>query len=230
MSPPGSPLVLSFSLAMAYMIGSGKVPALAQATPELGMAPASAAVRPTLSNSPVQRRLSGSGRPALDGARLPLARPSTAAGVDTAPAGSLDTQSAAPQWGVLGTFGGVRDDLYRAGIRMDGSFDYQTSTNLQGGPYQSLRGAGQLAVRSAVDMDRLAGLAGGTFNVALTYRFGRGLTADQQFGVLQQTEEVFGRGRIPRLTQLSYTQRFGEFVDLKFGRLPVSSDFAGFAC
>lgn len=230
MSPPGSPLVLSFSLAMAYMIGSGKVPALAQATPELGMAPASAAVRPTLSNSPVQRRLSGSRRPALDGARLPLARPSTAAGVDTAPAGSLDTQSAAPQWGVLGTFGGVRDDLYRAGIRMDGSFDYQTSTNLQGGPYQSLRGAGQLAVRSAVDMDRLAGLAGGTFNVALTYRFGRGLTADQQFGVLQQTEEVFGRGRIPRLTQLSYTQRFGEFVDLKFGRLPVSSDFAGFAC
>ncbi|AMB46066.1 hypothetical protein Y590_14175 [Methylobacterium sp. AMS5] len=230
MSPPGRPLILSLSLAMAHIVASGKIPALAQTGPERGMASAHGAEPPTLSAIPRLRRLSGPARPAFGGAGLPLARPSTAAGVNTAPAGSLDTQSAAPQWGVLGNFGGVRDDLFRAGIRMDGSFDYQTSTNVQGGPYQSLRGAGQLAVRSAVDMDRLAGLAGGTFNVALTYRFGRGLTADQHFGVLQQTEEIFGRGRFPRLTQLSYTQRFGEFVDLKFGRLPVSTDFAGFAC
>ncbi|AMB44845.1 UNVERIFIED_ORG: porin [Methylobacterium sp. SuP10 SLI 274] len=176
------------------------------------------------------RHAPAAGGEASPGVVPTASRPSTADSSRPAPPGSLDTQAAAPTWGVLGNFGGLRDDLFRAGIRTDGSFDYQTSTNIQGGPYQSLRGAGQLALRAAVDMDRFAGLAGGTFNLALTYRFGRGLTADQHLNVLQQTEEIFGRGRFPRLTQLSYTQRFGEFVDLKFGRLPVSADFAGFPC
>lgn len=210
---------------MVHLVASGKAPALAQAGPEIGSVP------PAESGGSIsrQRRPSVPGRPAFD--TIPsLARPSTADSTRPTSPGSLDTLSATPQWGVLGNFGGLRDDLLRAGIRTDGSFDYQTSTNIQGGPYQSLRGAGQLALRAAVDMDRFAGLAGGTFNLALTYRFGRGLTADQRLDVLQQTEEIFGRGRFPRLTQLSYTQRFSEFVDLKFGRLPVSADFAGFPC
>ncbi|MBD8904698.1 carbohydrate porin [Methylobacterium bullatum] len=168
-------------------------------------------------------------RPSVAGAIL--ARPSTAVPINTAPAGSLDTLSSAPKWGLLGNLGGIRDDLFRAGIRVDASLDYQSATNIQGGLYgQSLRGAGQFALRSAIDMDRLAGIPGGTVNVVFTNRFGRSLTADQGLQVLQQTEEVFGRGRMPRLTQFSYDQRFGDFVDLKLGRLPVSADFAGFAC
>lgn len=86
-------------------------------------------------------------------AGLPLARPSTATDRNLAPAGSLDTRAAAPTWGLLGNLGGVRDDLFRAGIRVDAGVDYEASTNLQGGTRQLTRGSGQFVFRGAGDMN-----------------------------------------------------------------------------
>lgn len=163
-------------------------------------------------------------------AGLPLARPATATNPNLAPGGSLDTRAAAPKWGLFGNLGGLRDDLFRAGIRVDAGVDYEIGTNLQGGTRQQLRGSGQFVLKGAADMDQLAGVEGGTMNFVFTQRFGRSLPIDAHLGLLQQTEEVYGRGNIPRLTTLSYDQQFGRYVDLKFGRMPVGSDFAGFAC
>ncbi len=168
-------------------------------------------------------------RPPVAG--LPLARPATATSPNLAPAGSLDTRATAPQWGLFGNLGGVRDDLFRAGIRVDANVDYQGATNLQGGTRgQLVRGSGQFVLKATADMNQLAGIEGGTLNFIFTDRFGRSLPIDAHLRVLQQTEEVYGRGNIPRLTTLSYDQQVGPYVDLKFGRMPVGSDFAGFAC
>ncbi|MCJ2051604.1 carbohydrate porin [Methylobacterium sp. J-070] len=174
------------------------------------------------------RRARPARRPPVAG--LPLARPATATNPNLAPGGSLDTRAAAPKWGLFGNLGGLRDDLFRAGIRVDAGVDYEVGTNLQGGTRQQLRGSGQFVLKGAADMDQLAGVEGGTMNFVFTQRFGRSLPIDAHLGLLQQTEEVYGRGNIPRLTTLSYDQQFGRYVDLKFGRMPVGSDFAGFAC
>ncbi|GJD47785.1 Porin B [Methylobacterium crusticola] len=209
---------------------SGGLGARAQAVAVQGTSGLAVTGAPVVAASPAQA-LRPRRRPRPRTAGLPLARPSTATSPDLAPGGSLDTNAPGPSWGLLGNFGGVRDDLYRAGIRVDASVDYQAATNIQGGVRgQDVRGSGQLVFRATADMNRLAGIEGGTLAVILTDRFGRSLTADQGLQLLQQTEEVFGRGRIPRLTTFSYDQQFGPNIDLKFGRLPVGSDFAGFAC
>lgn len=179
---------------------------------------------------PVRARHARPPRRSAPIAGLPLARPTTATHPNLAPGGSLDTRSAAPKWGLLGNLGGVRDDLYRAGIRVDAGIDYESALNLQGGTRQLVRGSGQFVLKGTADMNQLAGVEGGTMSFIFTNRFGRSLPIDANLGVLQQTEEVYGRGNIPRLTALSYDQQFGPYADLKLGRLPVGSDFAGFAC
>ncbi|MCJ2072931.1 carbohydrate porin [Methylobacterium sp. J-030] len=200
----------------------------AQEAPPAGSAAVSSASAQVI--RPVRKRRAQSARRPAPVAGLPLARPATATSPDLAPGGSLDTRAAAPKWGLFGNLGGVRDDLFRAGIRVDAGVDYETGTNLQGGTRQLVRGSGQFVLKGAADMNQLTGVEGGTMNFVFTQRFGRSLPIDAHLGVLQQTEEVYGRGNIPRLTTLSYDQQFGKYLDLKFGRMPVGSDFAGFAC
>lgn len=222
----------SRALMLGVLIGAQSLlwtpPAQAQEAPG-GTAAVTDASAPVAAPARVRRPRPKRRRAPVTG--LPLARPSTATNRNLAPAGSLDTRAQAPKWGLFGNLGGVRDDLYYAGIRVDAGVDYEGATNLQGGTRgQLVRGSGQFALRATADMNRLAGIEGGTINFILTDRFGRSLPRDANLQVLQQTEEVFGRGNIPRLTTLSYDQQFGPFLDLKFGRMPVGADFAGFAC
>ena len=54
----------------------------------------------------------------------------------------------------------------------------------------------------------------------MTYRRGKDLGAAANLGVLQQVQEVYGRGQTWRLTQFWYQQSFANgHADLKLGRL-----------
>ncbi|MDP4003982.1 carbohydrate porin [Methylobacterium sp. NEAU K] len=162
--------------------------------------------------------------------RLPLERPSTPAAGTRPAEGSADTRSVPPQFGVFGNLGGIRDVLWAHGIRLNMDYAYQPATNVAGGDRTLVRGAGQFAARGLFDFQRLLGLEGGSGGITFTHREGRDVTLDAHLGTQTSVEEVFGRGRIWRLSQFWYDQKLSPWIDLKFGRLPTGDDFAGFSC
>lgn len=163
--------------------------------------------------------------------RLPLVRPPTPAPESRPAAGSADTQARKPHYGILGDLGGVRDLLWEHGTVVNFDYVHEAATNAAGGTRGPLvRGAGQFAVRGLFDFERMLGWEGASGAVTLTQRHGRDLTLDANLGIQTSVEEVFGRSRIWRLTHFWFDQKFGPWVDLKFGRMPTSDDFAGFGC
>lgn len=163
--------------------------------------------------------------------RLPLTRPSTPAPETRPPAGSADTRNPSPRFGLLGNLGGLRDALWAHGVLLNLDYGYQAATNLEGGDRGPLlRGSGQFTARGLFDFQRMLGLEGASGAIAFTHREGRDVTVDAHLGTQTSVEEIYGRSRIWRLTQFWYDQKFGPWVDLKIGRMPVGEDFAGFAC
>lgn len=162
--------------------------------------------------------------------RLPLDRPSTPA-PDTRPAvGSVDPRNVGPKFGLLGNLGGLRDRLWEHGILLNLGYVYEGATNAAGGDRTLARGAAQFVAKGLFDFEKMFGLEGGSGVVTLSHRHGRDLTQDAHLGTQTSVEEIYGRGRIWRLSQFWYDQKFGPLVDLKIGRMPSSDDFAGFAC
>ncbi|HEY4076286.1 MAG TPA: carbohydrate porin [Rhizomicrobium sp.] len=143
----------------------------------------------------------------------------------------VDTQQAPPPTGITGDWGGLRTSLSDAGINAAASYVSETAGNYSGGTDQLVRETGQFALAFTADMARLAGLDGGTFQMTITDRRGDDLGAAANLGVLQQVQEVYGRGQTARLTQFWYEQMFdqGAFA-LKLGRATVGEDFDSFSC
>lgn len=82
-----------------------------------------------------------------------------------------------------------------------------------------------------LDLNKLFGWSGATFQTTLTQRTGRNLSDDANLGTLQQVQEVFGRGQTIRLTQFWLDQSFDQgLIDWKIGRMPFGDDFASFHC
>ena len=130
----------------------------------------------------------------------------------------------------LGGDGG-RKRLEDKGVKLALSYGSQTAWNARGGERELVRETGQLTFGATLDMEKLAGLKGGTFQATGTYRRGYDLTEKAGLGVLQQVQEVFGRGQTWRVTQLWYQQDLGDSgIDLKLGRLLTGEDFAAFSC
>jgi porin len=144
---------------------------------------------------------------------------------------TLDAQKTPPQFGVTGDWGGLRTRLDEAGVKVTGGLVTEAAWNPAGGERELVRDSSQVALGATADSERLFGLKGGTLQATLTYRFGRDLGQDAGLGVLQQVQEIFGRGRVVRLTQLWYEQTFSDdAVALKLGRATVGEDFANFSC
>ena len=163
--------------------------------------------------------------------RSPLQQPPVPAPQTRRAAGSADTTTLPPRYGLLGNFGGVRDLLWEHGVLVNMAYEYQAATNLQGGVRGPLlRGAGQFSARAAFDFQRMLGLEGATGSMTITNRQGRDVTVDARLGTQTSVEEIFGRGRIWRLTQFWYDQQFGPWVDLKLGRQHLGEDFGAFPC
>lgn len=134
---------------------------------------------------------------------------------------------------LFGDWGGARDRLEAGGIALQLGYSSEAAYNLDGG-YDSdheLAYADQFALGASLDLEKILGLADALFQITLTNRNGRDLTAerlvDPASGQVSSVQEVYGRGNVTRLTQFWYRQRFfdGAF-DVKIGRIPLSDDFA----
>ncbi|NRD59780.1 porin [Corallococcus sp. AB018] len=145
------------------------------------------------------------------------------------PAFAAETTKMPP--GLTGGWGGARGLLFELGVALQVRYVTELAFNARGGKGHALRQAGQLNVGLGLDMEKLAGLKGGTFQFTFTYRNGNNLNADMELGNLQLVQEVYGRGNVGRLTQLWWDQLFfGEQVHLKLGRMTVGEDTADFPC
>jgi porin len=133
--------------------------------------------------------------------------------------------------GVLGDWGGLRPRLYDEGFDFQAGYGNELAWNMRGGTKRDVTDIGQVIVGTAIDMDKLAGVKGGTAKVTLFYRHGPSLNINAGLGLIQQVQEAYGRGEIVRLVEAWYQQSFADDrVRLKVGRLPANGDFASFAC
>src|ERR1700743_2641958 len=143
----------------------------------------------------------------------------------------VDTQAAPPPTGITGDWGGLRTQLHDDGIDGASSYVSETANNFEGGSRKLTTETGQFALAFAANMATLADLDGGTFQFTITDRRGDDLGAHANLGVLQQVQEVYGRGQTLRLTQMWYEQEFDENTwALKLGRTTVGEDFDNFPC
>jgi len=140
-------------------------------------------------------------------------------------------QQASPNQGLLGDWGGERTRLYQRGIDFQLSYFAEPAYNLRGGSEKLLRSADQFVVGSTLDLDKLWAWPKAKLQLTLTNRNGKNLSDEADLGTLMQVQQVFGRGSIVRLTELSYQQSFlGDTLDLKLGRLGVGADFFPWSC
>jgi porin len=138
---------------------------------------------------------------------------------------SYDTSAMA-----TGDWGGLRTDLHDRGVDFNVGYNNEFAANLQGGRRKDASATGQLTLDLKLDAQKLFGLRGGTFETVVSYRHGSSLSDKAGLTLLQQTQENYGGGQTWRLTEFSYKQRLAPGLDLKLGRLNMSSDFASFGC
>lgn len=123
----------------------------------------------------------------------------------------------------------ARAALEERGVRLIGDYKAEASANVFGGERHDAAVAGQLSVGVRIDGGS-AGLTGGVLQALATVRHGRDLSQVAGLGLLEQPQEVYGRGNVVRLTELSYQQSLNSGgVVFKAGRLPAG-DFASFTC
>ncbi|WP_242097282.1 carbohydrate porin [Sphingomonas sp. CROZ-RG-20F-R02-07] len=142
---------------------------------------------------------------------------------------TADTRRTPPP-GLIGDWHAIRTALAKRGIGVTARYASESAYNVSGGDKHQLDETGQFDAGVLLDLDKVAGLKGGAFQGTVTWRRGRDLGADAGLGVLQQVQEVYGRGQTVRVTQLWYEQRLGRQVEVKIGRTNPGEDFAAFSC
>jgi len=160
-----------------------------------------------------------------------LAEPALAQSDDVQTTDSQTAKPAPPPASLTGEWGGVRTSLRDAGVDITANYVTEAAYNVSGGDRSIVTDAGQLTFGATLDLQKLIALKGGTIQASLTYRHGVNEDDAAGLGVLQQVQEVYGRGNVVRVTQLWYDQKFAnDHLDLKVGRLTQGEDFAPFSC
>ncbi|WP_410209387.1 carbohydrate porin [Aquirhabdus sp.] len=132
---------------------------------------------------------------------------------------------------LLGDWGGYRSHLAEEGVQFNLGYTSEVAHNFSGGKQHDTRYTDQFALGTTLDLNRLLGWNGGTFQLTYSHRNGRNLSGDADLGTLQQVQEVYGRGQTWRLTQFWLNQDFMDgLVQWKIGRVTVGEDFANFSC
>ncbi|MEN3209982.1 carbohydrate porin [Methylorubrum populi] len=197
------------ALGLCTALGIGATSAEAQDAPAPPGLAQVANGAPALVRRPALRRVAR---------RAPRPRPF---GNDGSAAAAADVlgQNATPPALSPGTF-----DLGN-GLSLLLNYTGQAAANPIGGLRQGSAYAGQLFFGIDGDLQRLAGIEGGSFHVAVTNRHGRNL-ADDRIGNNTSVQEIFGGGQTTRLTLLSYQQKlFDNRLDIEVGRLVANINF-----
>ncbi|WP_410204941.1 carbohydrate porin, partial [Acinetobacter baumannii] len=140
------------------------------------------------------------------------------------------------QW-LLGDWNGKRQQLEQQGYKFTASIMSQSATNLNGGYNDSntFENAAQLSLGANLDLEKIAGWKDTTASLVVTKRDGNALTLerikDPRSSQLGNAQEIYGRGKIWRLSQAWVKKGFVDnTVQVKFGRMGMSEDFNSSQC
>ncbi|MEN8273454.1 carbohydrate porin [Acinetobacter seifertii] len=140
------------------------------------------------------------------------------------------------QW-LLGDWNGERQQLEQQGYKFTASIMSQAATNLDGGYNDSntFENAAQLSLGATFDLDKIAGWKDTTASLVVTKRDGNALTLerikDPRSSQLGNAQEIYGRGKIWRLSQAWIKKGFADnTVQVKVGRMGMSEDFNSSQC
>ncbi|MCH7307207.1 carbohydrate porin [Acinetobacter sp. NIPH 1852] len=140
------------------------------------------------------------------------------------------------QW-LLGDWNGQRQQLEQEGYKFTASIMSQAATNLDGGynDSNSFENAAQLSLGANFDLNKILGWEDTTANILITKRDGNALTLerikDPRSSALSNSQEIYGRGKIWRLSQAWIKTGFVDnTVQFKIGRMGMSEDFNGSQC
>ncbi|MFC3902734.1 porin, OprB family [Acinetobacter marinus] len=140
------------------------------------------------------------------------------------------------QW-LFGDWNGQRQQLEDQGYKFNVSIMSQAATNLSGGynDDSDFENAAQLTLGANFDLSKIAGWQDTTAALAITKRDGNAVTLerikDPRASTLGNSQEIYGRGKIWRLTQAWIKKGFDDnALQLKFGRMGMSEDFNGSQC
>ncbi|MBE2166691.1 carbohydrate porin [Acinetobacter oleivorans] len=140
------------------------------------------------------------------------------------------------QW-LLGDWNGERQQLEQQGYKFTASIMSQAATNLDGGYNDSntFENAAQLSLGANFDLEKIAGWKDTTVNLVVTKRDGNALTLerikDPRSSQLGNAQEIYGRGKIWRLSQAWVKKGFVDnTIQAKVGRMGMSEDFNSSQC
>jgi porin len=122
--------------------------------------------------------------------------------------------------------------LYNDGIYLNSRYLGEFAGSVSGGQRQGTDYAGELNFGATFDMEKLAGIQGGSFHVLFTQRHGRALAFDAINNSVS-VQQIYGGGQTAQLTILTYEQKFfNNMADIEFGRTDVgdSFDVSSFYC
>lgn len=140
------------------------------------------------------------------------------------------------QW-LLGDWNGERQQLEQQGYKFTASIMSQAATNLDGGynDNNTFENAAQLSLGANFDLEKITGWKDTTASLVVTKRDGNALTLerikDPRSSQLGNAQEIYGRGKIWRLSQAWIKKGFADnTVQVKVGRMGMSEDFNSSQC
>ncbi|WP_199529798.1 carbohydrate porin [Pseudoalteromonas sp. bablab_jr010] len=126
---------------------------------------------------------------------------------------------------------GARDKLAEQGVDVRLGYFSQTAHNLKGGESTETAYADQFFAGGYFNLEKLLNWSGAEFKVELTNRNGELINEKANLPVLLQSQQIYGRGNVTRLTQFSLTQHlFEDQLSIKVGRIYPSADFFAMSC
>lgn len=142
-----------------------------------------------------------------------------------------DTPLPAQPEHLLGDWGGLRTAAQDAGIKLSLGWANEVAHNFDGGRGGKTAAAGQIAFAAETDLQKLTGVDAGKIIVKISQRYGRSLSLTASLDTLQQVQEIYGRGNVTRISELSYSKDFlDKRLNVKFGRMEPGDDFGSFSC
>lgn len=126
---------------------------------------------------------------------------------------------------LTGDWGEARTNLKNKGITFDLSYINQYADDFAGGKRQGSDFANQLAAAMTLDLNKIAGISGGSVFVGFNQRWGRSESADY-IGSRIADQYLIGGGENLRITNLSYQQNFDNgIIVTQIGDFPMGNTF-----
>ncbi len=132
---------------------------------------------------------------------------------------------------ITGDWGGKRAELADKGVDLKLGYFSQAAHNFSGGDSDETAYADQFFVGTYVDLEKLFGWSGAEFKMEITNRNGTLINTEANIPFVLQSQQIFGRGTVTRLTQFSLTQKLlDDRLSIKVGRIYPSADFFSLSC